>query len=257
MFILIQGNHIHVTEPELTGTEKGPLLLFIHGAGNNAELWQHQAGYFRGLYPVYCLELPGHGLSKGPSETDIAAYARATRRVIAEAFSGQPLVLVGHSMGGAVVQELAVNAPAEEIKGLILIGTGAKLGVTPAILEMLAKNPEDFFQSIDIAAFDPETPSRLRQPVIASIRHCDPAVILGDFRACDRFDIRERLQDIHLPTLILCGKRDKLTPVKYSHYLHEHIAESELAIFDKAGHMVMVEQAEQVNNRIRQFLKKF
>jgi pimeloyl-ACP methyl ester carboxylesterase len=256
MFILIQGNHIHVTEPELTGTEKGPALFFIHGAGNNAELWQHQADYFKGLHPVYRLELPGHGRSTGQGETDIAAYARWTRRVIAEAFSGQPLLLVGHSLGGAVVQELAADPPAE-IKGLILIGTGAKLGVVPEILTMLAQDPEAFFQSIDIAAFDPETPSRLRQPVIASIRHCDPAVILGDFRACDRFDIRERLQDIHLPTLILCGKRDKLSPVKYSLYLHEHIVDSELALFDQAGHMVMVEQAEQVNNRIRQFLKKF
>jgi pimeloyl-ACP methyl ester carboxylesterase len=253
MFILSQDNPIHVTEPELTGTENGPLLLFIHGAGNNAELWQHQTGYFKGRHPAYCLELPGHGLSKGQGETDIADYARATRQVIAETFCGQSLVLVGHSLGGAIVQELAVNPPAE-IKGLILIGTGAKLGVTPAILEMLAKNPEEFFQSIDIAAFDPETPARLRQPVIASIRRCDPAVILGDFRACDRFDIRERLQHIHLPTLILCGKRDKLTPLKYSLYLHEHIPGSELAIFDQAGHMVMVEQAQPVNKAIHQFI---
>jgi pimeloyl-ACP methyl ester carboxylesterase len=256
MFLKIQNIDIHIAEPELTGTEKEPSLFFIHGAGNNAELWQHQAGYFRGLHPVYCLELPGHGLSKGPGETEIADYARWVRQVITEAFSAKPLVLIGHSLGGAVVQELAVNPPAE-IKGLILIGTGAKLGVTPAILEMLAKNPEDFFQSVDIAAFDPETPARLKQPVIASIRQCDPAVILGDFRACDRFDIRERLQDIHLPTLILCGKRDKLTPLKYSLYLHEHIQGSELMIFDQAGHMVMVEQADSVNRTINEFLKRY
>jgi pimeloyl-ACP methyl ester carboxylesterase len=254
MLINIQNIDIHVTEPELTGTEKEPLLLFIHGAGNNAELWEHQADYFKGLHPVCRLELPGHGHSTGQGETDIGAYAQWTRQVIAQTFSGQPLVLAGHSMGGAVIQELALD-PLPEIKGLILIGTGAKLGVTPVILEMLGRNPEEFFQSIAIAAFDPETPARLRQPVIASIRSCAPAVILGDFRACDRFDIRERLKDIHLPTLILCGKRDKLTPIKYSQYLHEHIAGSDLALFDKAGHMVMVEQAEQVNKAIRNFLE--
>jgi pimeloyl-ACP methyl ester carboxylesterase len=256
MFLKIQNIDIHIAELELTGTEKGPLLLFIHGAGNNTELWQHQAAYFRGLHPVYCLDLPGHGLSKGQGETEIAAYARWVRQLIAEAFSGQPLVLIGHSMGGAVAQELAADPPAE-IKGLILIGTGAKLGVTPAILEMLERNPEEFFQSIDIAAFDPATPTRLREPVTASIRQCDPAVILGDFRACDRFDIRERLQDIHLPTLILCGKRDKLTPLKYSHYLHEHIQNSEVSFFDQAGHMVMVEQADSVNWTINEFLKRY
>ncbi|RPI73839.1 MAG: alpha/beta hydrolase [Desulfobacteraceae bacterium] len=253
MFLKIQNTDIHVTKPQLTGTEKKPALLFIHGAGNNAELWQHQTDWFKGRHPVYCLDLPGHGLSKGPGETEITAYTEWTRQVIAKAFFGRPLVLTGHSMGGAVTQELAADPP-PEIKGLILIGTGAKLGVVPEILTMLAQNPEAFFQSIDMAAFDPETPARLRQPVIAAIRRCDPAVILGDFRACDRFDIRERLKEIHLPTLILCGKRDKLTPVKYSHYLHEHIRNSELALFDQAGHMVMVEQAEQVNHAIQRFI---
>lgn len=253
MQVKLKGADIHVTEPEMRGTEKGPSLLFIHGAGGDASIWDAQARYFLGRYPVFRVELPGHGASSPGGEEEITTYAQWVRLVIKELFSARPLALVGHSMGGAIALELAVDPP-ETMKGAVLVGTGAKLSVMPEIFEMLDKNPAGFYETIDVAAFHVDAPPEIRTPLIHAMKRCPPAVIFQDFTACDRFDLRDRLREIRLPTLVICGERDKLTPVKYSKYLNENIAGSRLEIIPGAGHMVMAEQAEAVNRAVETYL---
>lgn len=253
MHLKLKGVDIHVAEPEMTGAERDPSLLFIHGAGGDASIWNAQAVYFRGKYPVYRMELPGHGESGPVGEEEIRAYARWVRSVIKEAFPARPLVLVGHSMGGAVALDLALDPP-ESLKGVVLVGTGAKLGVMPEIFEMLEKDPAGFYETIDVAAFHIDTPRGVRDPLIKAMKACPPSIIFKDFRACDRFDIRDELGAITLPSLVLCGDRDKLTPAKYSRYLHENMAASRLEIIPGAGHMVMAEQTESVNRIMEEFL---
>jgi len=80
-------------------------------------------------------------------------------------------------------------------------------------------------------------------------------VIRGDFLACDRFDVMDRLGKIHCPTLVLCGEEDRLTPPKYSHLLRDSIADAALTVIPDAGHMVMLEQPQQVNRAIEEFFQ--
>ena len=254
MLIDIDGTDIHIVEPEIQGTEKTPALLFVHGAGGDASTWALQADFFKGKYPVYLMDLPGHGGSSGSGEEEIPAYAEWVRKAVKQVVPDTSLVLAGHSMGGAIVQELALN-PSPNLKGLVLVGTGAKLGVMPDIFEMLENNPESFFRNIGVAAFHIDTPQEIREPFIQAIRKCAPSIIAGDFKACDRFDIRERLKEIRLATLVLCGDRDKLTPVTYSKYFLENLLSSQLEILPGAGHMVMVEQSESVNPLLERFLE--
>ncbi|HPZ65628.1 MAG TPA: alpha/beta hydrolase, partial [Bacillota bacterium] len=82
------------------------------------------------------------------------------------------------------------------------------------------------------------------------------AVYAADFTACDRFDRLDRLPEIEAPTLIICGTEDRLTPVKYSRYLHQTIPRSQLVELEGAGHMVMLEAPEQVNRAIAVFLQE-
>ncbi|MBN1106292.1 MAG: alpha/beta hydrolase [Deltaproteobacteria bacterium] len=253
MIVPIESLEIHVLEPEPTGKERPPSLLFIHGAGGEAGIWDHQAAYFRGTHLVYRIDLPGHGGSSPSGEESIPAYARWVRKTIARALPDRPFVLVGHSMGGAIVQELARKAP-PHLKGVVLVGTGAKLGVMPEVFEMLTKEPETFFGTIDVAAFHPDTPEDIKKPFIRAMHKCPLAIIYGDFKACDQFDNREGLQDIRLPVLILCGERDKLTPVKYAKYLHANLPSSRIEIIPGAGHMVMIEQSAAVNRSLGTFL---
>jgi pimeloyl-ACP methyl ester carboxylesterase len=84
---------------------------------------------------------------------------------------------------------------------------------------------------------------------------CPPEILYGDFLACDRFDLMKEVEKIDLPTLVLCGDEDKLTPVKYSQFLQSRIKGSKLEILPHAGHMVMIESAGAFNKKIGEFIK--
>ena len=74
-----------------------------------------------------------------------------------------------------------------------------------------------------------------------------PPVLLGDFLACNQFDVTNQIGEINcIQALIVCGVEDKMTPLKYSEALRDGIASSELRVVDGAGHMVMLEQPDVV-----------
>jgi len=253
MILDVNGTGLHVLDPEPRGTEKDPSLLFIHGAGGNGELWEEQAAFFKGKHSIFLLDLPGHGSSDPRGEDRIGSYARWARLSSEKLFGKRPFVLVGHSMGGAIVLELALKPP-DGLKGIVMVGSGAKLAVTRAIFQMLSGNPEAFFETIGRFAFSSAAPVALVERFVRVAKQCPPPVIFNDFQACDHFDIRNRLPEIRIPTLVLCGEEDQLTPVKYSRYLHENIPTSRLIIIPNAGHMVMSEQPDTLNRTIESFL---
>ena len=254
MILNVNGTALQVLEPEPVGTEKDPSLLFIHGAGGNGEIWEEQVAFFKGKHSVYRLDLPGHGGSGPQGEDRIGSYAHWVRLSTKKLFAKRPFVLVGHSMGGAIVLELALTPP-EGVAGIVVVGSGAKLAVTRAIFQMLSQNPEAFFETIGQFAFISSAPTALRERFIRVTRQCQPSVIFNDFQACDHFDVRTRLPEIKIPTLVLCGEEDQLTPVKNSRYLHENTAASRLVLIPNAGHMVMVEQPDTLNRAIKSFLE--
>ncbi len=88
----------------------------------------------------------------------------------------------------------------------------------------------------------------------AGLMQCRPGVLYGDYLACDRFDVMAELDKINVPTLIMCGDEDQLTPVKYSQFLLERIKGSRLEILPGAGHMLMMEAAELFNEKIGAFV---
>ena len=167
---------------------------------------------------------------------------------------GLPKVfLVGHSMGGAIVQALALTHP-EVIKGIVLVGTGARLKVLPLILDGIKNNFEEIIQKINQFSYSRKTPSDLIEKGVFGMRQCLPEVLYGDFLACDRFDLMNEVEKILLRTLILCGDDDQLTPVKYSQFLQGRIKGSKLEVLSNAGHMVMMELPQAFNEKIGEFI---
>ena len=242
---------------ERTGSvesDAGPAILFIHGAGGDPSIWAAQAYDLGKRRLVYRMALPGHGDSAGTGAGEIHAYAQWVRMTLDALGSQIPLLVVGHSMGGAIALELALDPPSL-MKGAVVVSSGAKLAVSPDIFEMLQNDPPSFFQFMERNAFALTTPREIRDPIILAMRRCPPSLIHDDFQACHRFDIRSRLEEIQLPTLIICGDEDRLTPVGYSEYLLEHITGSRLRVISQAGHMVMAEQPAPLNQAIEKFIK--
>jgi pimeloyl-ACP methyl ester carboxylesterase len=200
------------------------------------------------------LDLPSHGDSPGPGETTIEGYARRVVDWLSEQGIARA-ILAGHSLGGAIAMTAALEE-VDRVAGLVLVGTGGRLRVTDEIL-LATADPDRFQESIDTITGWSFSDSASEQLVsLANLRMSEiqPEVIHGDFTACNQFDILDRLSQIAVPTLILCGKQDRLTPVKYSHFLDEQIPESTLVLIENAGHMVMLEQPLEVAGAVEHFI---
>jgi pimeloyl-ACP methyl ester carboxylesterase len=229
-------------------------VLFIHGAGGGQYTWSYQKGYFEKEFNPIIIELPGHGESEGDGEQKIERYAEYVSHFI-KALGLPKVFLVGHSMGGAIVQTFALTHPGV-IRGTILVGTGARLKVLPVILDGIKNDYEETVRKINQFAFSPKSLSMLMEKGVSYMLQCRPEVLFGDFLACDRFDIMKEVEKINLPTLILCGDDDQLTPVKYSQFLQNRIKGSTLEVLPNAGHMVMMESPQVFNEKIGEFIEK-
>lgn len=181
-------------------------------------------------------------------------YADDVLQFIAENQIQKP-ILVGHSMGGAIVLTLALQQ-LNKITGLALLGTAAKLRVSSVILEK-AKDANTFADAVQLVneySFNPDAPKDLIRLSIEAMLKLNPKTLLGDFLACDSFDVTGKLNVIQVPTLILCGTLDVMTPPKFSKSLAEQIPQSQLHLLERTGHMLMLEQPDAVAKLLKQFL---
>jgi pimeloyl-ACP methyl ester carboxylesterase len=231
----------------------GAPVLLIHGAGENHLVWPFGLRRLPGTV-VYAVDLPGHGKSAGTGRSTIADYAQWLASFL-ETLRIPAAVLIGHSMGGAIAQWLALTCPARAA-ALVLVATGAKLRVVPQLLELAQR---DFPAAVDLIShweWGPAAPEELKKLGKQQLLTNDPAVMLDDYRACDAFDVRDKLQAIAAPVLIVAGEADQLTPLKYAAFLAEQIPKARLNVAPQAGHMVMLEAADTVMPAIMNFLQE-
>jgi pimeloyl-ACP methyl ester carboxylesterase len=242
-------------EVEEAQTVKRPPVILIHGAGGTHLSWPPQ---IRRLADekIYTLDLPGHGKSEGVGRQSIDEYADDVI-VFMKEMKINAAVIVGHSMGSAVALALALKYP-KQVLGLGLLGSGSKLRVSPAILET-AGNSNTFESAVEMVignCFCSETAQSLIELSKKTMLEIRPPVLLGDFLACNEFDVTSQLEKINVPTLILCGAEDKMMPLKFSESLRDGIANSQLHVLDHAGHMLMLEQPDAVMGLLKQFIDR-
>ena len=232
---------------------KGPKTLFIHGAGGSTLTWFFQRTGLKEAGEIILVDLPGHGTSPEEGLDSIETFGQAIFGAIGE--DGDGYVVVGHSMGGAIAMTMALQSP-RSVRGLVLIGTGARLRVFPHILTGIQKDMGSTVKNIIDYAFSPKSPDWIREMGLNAYMKNNPSVVFKDFLACDRFDITGRLRELTMPILIICGTDDRLTPPKYSEFLHREMPSSELCFVEDGGHMVMIEKPDIVNGHLRNFLER-
>jgi pimeloyl-ACP methyl ester carboxylesterase len=230
-----------------------PPAILIHGAGGQHLFWPAPV---RRLHDQRILapDLPGHGRSSGLGRHTIADYADVLLEFV-RTLNLSTIVLVGHSMGGAIALDFAARFP-RRVLGLVLVGTGARLRVAPDLLRTTS-NPETFPEAVQLLvqrSFAPHTDARLKDLAAQRLAETRLPVLHGDLLACDAFDASGRLSEISAPTLIVCGAADKMTPPVHSTYLQEHISGARLELVPDAGHMVMLEKPEIVAGVLGSFL---
>jgi pimeloyl-ACP methyl ester carboxylesterase len=226
-------------------------IIFVHGSGAYGDIWRYQTDYFPGSHAV---NLPGH--PHGQPLKSIEECVDWLRKYI-KGRGYKDVFLAGHSFGGAIALMYALQYP-QELKGIIIIGSGARLRVHPKFLtpceEAIKGNGKKWYELVE--EIYRLTPDDYRREVVEKQKAIGPAVMLNDFLCCDKFDLMDKVQEIKLAALIICGELDAMTPVKYANYLGAKLANSRVVIIPQATHFVLAEKPETVNRAIEDFLKE-
>ncbi|MBW8012781.1 MAG: alpha/beta hydrolase [Chloroflexi bacterium] len=237
------------------GTTTRPPIVLIHEAGGTLSHWPHNIRRIPD-YRIFAPDLPGHGKSGGIGQQVVSAYARIVIDWLQD-IGIYRAVFVGHSMGGAIALTLALEYT-EHVLGLGLISTGARLRVGPELLEKLSLEGTypAAVELITSWSLGDGAPTELKKLMLKQMSATRPSVVLGDYVACNAFNLMERIQEIEVPTWVACGTQDRMTPVKFSEYLAEKIPNASLTLVPEAGHMLMLEQPEVVAAGLEDFLGK-
>ena len=241
-------------EVQPVGLDKSSLsVVFIHGSGGDREDWRAQLDGLPQVANVIALELPGHGESDPPGEATVEAYAHWVTDFV-DAMGLQAVMLVGCSLGSAITQWIALFAPKTWLVGIGLVGAGARLRVHPAFLDGLRQDKQKALAMLSDFCLSPATGEPIRERLREKYLKTSAELVHGDLSACNEFDVMDSVHKVRLPTWILVGEDDRLTPVKYARYLHETIEGSRLGVVPQAGHLVMMERPEEFNRLLAEFL---
>ncbi|MFX0002903.1 MAG: alpha/beta fold hydrolase [Candidatus Hodarchaeota archaeon] len=226
-------------------------LILIHGAGGNSNIWENQF-YVKINYDIIALDLPSHNKSNIFQELSLDLYVDVVKKLI-EYLKPENLILGGHSMGGVVSQEFYFRYP-KDVSALILCATGGRMRVSQVIFDSIKPDYQKYLNAFPKGTFYKKTSKSIIDNAVLEASQADPEVVYRDFEICDAFDTLHKTNTIDIPCLIICGKYDQLTPVKYSKFFHDKIRNSKLYIINKAGHGVMLEKPKQVNKAIERLI---
>lgn len=233
----------------------GPGLCFVHGSGGSHAVWEGQFELVDRT-PVAAVDLSGHGQSgdidADPGYETLAAYAEDVAAVVD---ATDCRVVVGHSLGGAVALNVALEDDLP-LSGLVLTATGARLAVLSDLIDLLVT---DFEQAVDFL----HGPGRLfHDPAPEMLEHSrtllaktGQAVTVRDFKTANSFDLRGQLGDIKLPATAIVGEYDRLTPLRYHRHFTAEMDCSLLRI-ENAAHLAMLEQPAVFNSAVQMFLDR-
>jgi pimeloyl-ACP methyl ester carboxylesterase len=239
-------------------------LLFLHGLGGGHHAWDRQLPYFAGLgYPAHAWDQPGYGHSPTVEPYDFEQVSAALRRLI-ESLGGEPVVLVGHSMGGMVAQEAYARFP-ELIKGLVLGFTSAAFGggsaefVRQFVAARLAPLDEGRTMPELAASLMPKMRGAksdpgglaLAQGIMSSI---PPETYRKAVHLLTTFDRKANLGNIACPTLLVAGSDDRTAPPPVMEKMARAIPASQYRVLAGCGHLGPMDQPESFNALLRDFL---
>ena len=235
-------------------------LVLVPGAGCDKGLWPQDLAEVLpcSLYYADLATLTVHAgeiaAARGETVLRVEDYATALRDSLEQHVNG-PYIVCGHSFGGAIALAAALQAP-EKIQGLILVATGAKLRVHPKMLSwgkyvflhrLLCRKMTRF------SLWDEASPT-LRRVTLKMFSRSTAQDLHQELLACDHFDIRSALSSILTPSLILHGREDRMTPIKFARYLSAKLPCNQLSEFENTAHMLPLEQPQRFSNEISTWL---
>jgi pimeloyl-ACP methyl ester carboxylesterase len=236
-----------------------PAVVLIHGAGFDHTAWAlHSRWFAHNGFSVLVPDLPGHGRSAGPALRSIAEMADWTAALLNAAGAGKAH-LIGHSMGSLIALETAARHP-DKVSALSLIGTAATMTVGPDLLKAAEANDQAAIDMVSIwgLGFSAERGGSLAPGLWMhggaqrTLQQCAPGVLYSDLAACNAYaDALTSAAKVTVPTTVIIGERDMMTPAKAGKALAAAIPNARTVVLAGAGHMMMAERPDELLAALR------
>jgi 3-oxoadipate enol-lactonase len=247
-----------------TGTEHSETVVLIHAVGYDLTYWDRQIEVLQADYNVVAFDLPGHGNSPGKASDWSFDYAAALVASLIEHVGIGPIHLVGISFGGMIAQATVLARP-ELVSTLTLIGTActfpsavregmkarAQTIRTSGMAAVMQSSLERWYTATT-REHRPDIIDRVCKTVLAD----DPETQAAIWEIVSNFEVRERLGEIKVPTLVLVGEQDPSTPPSAALVLAEGISGAKVVVIPGASHLVTVEAPSEVNAALQAFLAR-
>ena len=254
MQLSVNGNQAFAATGGREFDRSQPTVVLLHGAGFDHTAWAlHSRWFAHHGYGVLAPDMPGHGRSCGAPLRSIAEMADWTAALL-EAAGVARAILVGHSMGSLVVLETAARHPAK-VSALGLIGTTATMNVGPDLLKAAEANDHAAVDMVSIwgLGFDAELGGSLAPGLWMHggaqrvLERCPPGVLFSDLSACNAYqDALAAASKITVPTTLVLGERDMMTPSRGGKALAAALPNSRIVVLPGAGHMMMAERPDEL-----------
>jgi 3-oxoadipate enol-lactonase len=249
---------------ETAGAADLPPLVFLHGIGGAARAWRRQLDAFGDRYRAIAWDMPGYGGSAPLQSVSIAALAVALKDFLREVGAAKP-ILVGHSIGGMIVQQLLVHDP--------IVAEYVVLAQTSPAFGRPDGDWQKEFLKARLGPLDRgETMASLAPKVVADLvgDHADPAGIElacacmaavpeASYRAAMTsmlgFDLRKSLGQICVPALVIAGTKDKNAPAPMVKKMASFIPNATYVELEGVGHLAALEQPDEFNAVLDDFLR--
>lgn len=249
---------------EAAGNPASPRLVFLHGIGGAARAWRGQLDFFSDRFGAVAWDMPGYGGSAALPNVSIGSLADALQDFLQAVGATKP-ILVGHSIGGMIVQQLL--AKNRDVAGAVVLAQ-----TSPAF----GKPDGDWQKSFIAARLGPldrgETMVSLAPTLVRELAGDDPdpsgMELARDCMACVPeatyratmlalmgFDLRGALKDIAVPTLLLSGSKDNNAPAPMMAKMATYVPSATYVELEGVGHLANLERPGAFNAALDQFLK--
>jgi 3-oxoadipate enol-lactonase len=247
-----------------TESGSGTPLVLLHGFPFDARMWDEQLRGLSDIARVIAPDLRGFGRSTSIDPFTMESQADDVHALL-QSIGGGPCILAGMSMGGYIALAYIKKYP-QDVRALALIDTkaagddAAGKRARDQMIELAraqgARAIADKMQPKLIAPHTPDKRPQVLQRMRQIMEHCPPLTIEHALAAMrDRPDHTAALAKIAVPTLIIVGEHDAVTPPSVAEQMRASIPDSLLATIPHAGHMAVMEEPQGVNNQIRNFIE--
>jgi len=256
-FADLHGLRVHYS---LTGKENAPALIFSNSLGTNFSMWDPQAAALEKNFRILRYDTRGHGQTAVPPGP--YSIEQLSRDVLAllDHLKLDRVNFCGLSMGGMIGQWLGVNAP-QRFHRLVLCNTAAKIGTAEMWNARIATVRKGGTKSVAAAVverwFTPEFRAASPAQVATALHMLENSPAAGYAECCAAIrdmDQRETVKNVRVPTLVIAGAKDPVTPPAEGRFLAEHIPGAKYAELP-AAHLSNIEASAQFTTELLNFLK--